>query len=446
MIFRQGLKLLGVLAVLGLFAPAIALAQGPMVGPTAGKLAVTPAGFDNMGDVLKKLGFQATEIQEKDLANLDTLKQFDAIYINCSSSIDSQAKDAAPALRQYVQDGGIIYASDWADSIMQTAFPGKINFYKGQTIAGIPQTEFSGSRLGVSGKVQAKVTDAGLESVLGKKAIEINYDLGGWVIVDSVGSGVRVLMTGPGLVYDTAKLGEQAMNELQNLNSSDPKAVEEFNKKMTSSTESKGDRPYVVAFPEGKGEVLYTTFHNEAQTTSDVQKVLNWFAIRAKAGKLARTVQELVGQNKDEVLQEVVDGIQQGETKSYTFEASGKAGFTVALNFGGSALNLSVVSPKGKTVLSQKVDQPPFTSKVKAAKGQFTMKVEGVDVPEQNMPFVLTIAGSKKAIATPATKQSGLNLGSRSVRFILLGIGIVIIVGATVVIITRRRRQGKQNV
>ena len=55
------------LVTLALILPTRSLAQGPMVGsPGTGKIAVTPAGYDDMGAVLKSMGFSPDEIPEED--------------------------------------------------------------------------------------------------------------------------------------------------------------------------------------------------------------------------------------------------------------------------------------------------------------------------------------------------------------------------------------------
>lgn len=50
---------------------------------------MTPRDYDDMGKILKNLGFQAEEIQEEDLTSSSTLSKYDAVYINCSVSIDT---------------------------------------------------------------------------------------------------------------------------------------------------------------------------------------------------------------------------------------------------------------------------------------------------------------------------------------------------------------------
>ncbi|NIM47125.1 MAG: hypothetical protein GTN40_03135, partial [Candidatus Aenigmarchaeota archaeon] len=343
-----------------------------------GKLAVTPSGYDDIGEVLEKLGFQADEIQEEDLASGSTLSSYDAVYINCSSSIDSYVEDAATIVRDYVKNGGIIYASDYTNALMDAAFPGKINFYKSSGSL----DSVNAARVGNSGEVEADVTDSGLAAVLGKTKIKVNYDLGSWAVIDSVGSGVQVLMKGSVPITD---FNFDSLQDSENLD-------------LNNLTKTLENKPLVVTFSEGKGQVLYTTFHNEAQKTSDTESVLNWFAVRAKAGKLSQAVQELITKDGNEVLQEIVDSINQGETKKYLFGASGEADFQIILNFGGSKLSLKITDPNGKEVASQTVSSPPYTKSIDATKGNYEIEIKGVEVPEKNYPFVVAVGGPEEAM------------------------------------------------
>lgn len=371
----------------------------------AEKMAVTPAGYDDIGDILGQLGLSVDVIEESDLADLTKLKQYEVVYINCAGSVDTIVTTAAPVINQYVREGGVIYASDYADYLIRTAFPGKINFY-GQ---GSDTSSLSAStaRIGSSGKVTAKVVDSGLASILGKTSAEVNFDLGSWAVIDSAGAGTKVHVVGPVSIYDSGTSGysQEYLDELSKLDYSNTKAVEDFyakyqNQTSSSSSSSTQEKPFVVSFSEGEGEVLYTSFHNEAQKTSDMEKLVNWFAVRTRASRLARATQSLVT-GDDVVLQEVVDTINQGGEKSYTFNATGKADFTAILNFGGSAIDISITDPKGSNVATQSVATPPYTKEVDAKEGKYTIKLTGTEIPTANYPFVLTISGAQAAAADP---------------------------------------------
>ena len=347
----------------------------------AQNLAVTPPGWDDMGAILKKQGLTFKEIDETDLKLGEKLKGYDAIFINCSRTIYKEVvtPEDAGAIRDFVRGGGVVYASDYAGSVIEAAFPDKIDFYD---IGGDDQTdgahfynEVLWAGIGNAGGYDATVTDSGLASVLGKKTIQINFDKSGWELVKDVGSGTQVYIRGPASYYD-----EDQENDIR-----------------------VSDIPYVVSFSEGDGEVLFTAFHNETQITRDVEKMLDWFATRTRSSKLARATREIARKDKDDkVLQEIVDTIGSGQEKTYEFKASGK-GFGLIVNFeGGAELSLEVIAPDGSTVASEKVTEPPYIKeKIDAKEGTYKFRVKGEKISENNMPIVLSVFGSEKAAVEP---------------------------------------------
>jgi hypothetical protein len=431
----------------------------------AEKMAVTPAGYDDIGDILTQLNFNADVIQESDLSDLVKLKQYEVVYINCSAGLDNYVTEAAPVLNQYVKEGGVIYASDYANYLIQTAFPGKINFYGASSAT--EYTASNSARIGSAGKVTAKVVDSGLASVLGKTSAEVNFDLGSWAVIDSAGVGTKVHIVGPVSIYDSGTGGysQEYMDELSNLDYSNPKAIEDFyakyqNGATSSSSSSTQEKPYVVSFSEGEGEVLFTSFHNEAQKTTDMEKLVNWFAVRTRASRLTRATQSLVS-GDDVVLQEVVDTINQGDEKSYTFNATGKADFKVILNFGGSAINISITDPKSSNVATQSVSTPPYTKEVDAKEGKYTIKLTGTEIPSANYPFVLNISGAQAAAADPvyeststsdtggtiekSIKDSIISFLKKVALYAGIGfLGIIILIVLIIVLVKRSHRKKNQ--
>ena len=177
-----------------------------------------------------------------------------------------------------------------------------------------------------------------------------------------------------------------------------------------------------------------------------MDKALNWFALRAKAGQLAQGAKNLTGE--DQVLQEVVDTINKDEIKKYQFKATGKAAFSITLNFGGSQIELTVKDPDGKTLKTESVSNPPYTYKVENAKeGTYTIEAKGVEIPEQNYPFVVAVSGKKEAavdqpeglvsttekVETTAPKKSfKFNFKLNGALGVLLFLGIIGVVAALI--------------
>ncbi|MEZ4468399.1 MAG: hypothetical protein R3F43_29180, partial [bacterium] len=86
---------------------------------------------------------------------------------------------------------------------------------------------------GDPGRRRAQIIDPALRQFLGRDALDVNFDQGGWMGILGVGAGVDVLV-------------------------------------------ADGREPLMVMFTDGAsgGRVAYTTFHNEAQATADVQQIL----------------------------------------------------------------------------------------------------------------------------------------------------------------------------
>lgn len=382
----------------------------PTVSAQTSKLAVTPPQYDDMGAVLKRMGISVIEVSANSLDNLSTWEKYDAVYLNCGSIYPSPEKTAA--LKKYVQDGGVVYASDFSGELIEAAFPDRINFY-GEDKKN-PQS-FK-AKVGSAGEVQANIVDQGLASIVGKKNVKINFDLGSWVVIDSVNSGVRVHMTSEIKVYDYN-------NEKDNVSK---------------------DRPLVVSFQEGKGEVLFTSFHNEAQTSEDLNKILIWFAAKAKASKLAQQSRSLGTNGGNFVLQEVVDFISGNETKLYKFNATGNSDFKIIINFEGSGkINITVKNPEGKEVLSKQVSSPPGIFDVKSAvKGAYTISLKGDSDIAKNTSVVTVVAGPKNATSDPIIYG---DLGSQDELKKNIGVGLSILIVLAVAVHLYKNTSTKSN-
>ena len=95
------------------------------------KIGVTSPGYDDVGLILGDIGagFDFVVIGEREFGNLYWLRQFDAIFINCGT----HEVVNPDILRRYVEQGGLVYASDLAAEPVNVAFPGKFSFSTGTT-------------------------------------------------------------------------------------------------------------------------------------------------------------------------------------------------------------------------------------------------------------------------------------------------------------------------
>ncbi len=77
--------------------------------------------YDDMGRFLNNLGYGHKPVRERDLENADRLANFDVVFLTCRLLKDQD--NTGPHLRKYVENGGILYASDLRYIQIAEAFP-----------------------------------------------------------------------------------------------------------------------------------------------------------------------------------------------------------------------------------------------------------------------------------------------------------------------------------
>ena len=107
------------------------------------------------------------------------LLNYDSLFVNCAAdySFNTEINDL---IKEFSNDGGHIYFSDLSSSWLTSAFPGKVNFAGNSTS---------------TGSIEADVTTAGLQSVVGS-TMEVVFDLSVWSAIDSVASDVTTFVEG----------------------------------------------------------------------------------------------------------------------------------------------------------------------------------------------------------------------------------------------------------
>lgn len=251
-------------------------------------LLVLTGDYDHIGDVLDGLGFEHDVVcgtrtthrpARQMLANPEALAGYQMIFINCASGIDLEQDNPEVQvlianLRAFVARGGSVYVSDLAADFVRRAWPDFVNFearfsepYTGEAccvctdcasecIAGAdpvggcvgegslpPGCATGGGTIGRGspGLVPARIVPDNLVSWVGADHFDVNFNLGGWVQITSVAPSVEVL------VADLAD-----------------------------------DRPLMVLFEPspGGGKVAYTSFHNHAQATEAMRRILQALIFR----------------------------------------------------------------------------------------------------------------------------------------------------------------------
>lgn len=213
------------------------------------KMAVVRGDYDEIEALLDSIGFPRISSPDVDstgyviydyysdiLQDPSQLSKFDILFLNCSDYQTFRGDSMAITnLRNYVNDGGSLYASDWAYDAVESAFPEYIDFYGEDSIPGSAKQGMSESN------VESKIVDERLKEALGKDEILVNFNLGAWVIIENVSSQTQVWVRAD--------------------------SVHTYSQTLL-------DKPLMVKFNYGNGQVIYTSFHNEAQVTEDMIEIL----------------------------------------------------------------------------------------------------------------------------------------------------------------------------
>ncbi len=345
-------------------------------------IAVTPEGYDHMQSLLDEWNYQYTVIPKVDLADSGVTNQYDVIFINCAGGLSGD--NAANNLKNFVNNGGAIYASDWAYVFIEAAFPTYVDF---------------GYKDGPVQTADATIKDVGLIDYLaGEETLSFYYDLGGWIPIESVSSDVEVL----------------AEADVEYGGSSYP------------------HMPAVVRFSHGSGSVVYTTFHEAAQG-GKVKMMMQYLMLNPLTSGAAHQIRQNLESGGYEIEKDNRGEINQGETVDYTIVLNTSMDLIFEMNWGGSELQLSVYRPDGSLYGQQSSSNPPVSVVVNGAeKGTWKYKVTGVNVPSEHYPYALMV-GSKDSSGT------GDGIPVWVLALIGVVIAVVIVVAVMLVVIKRKK-------
>jgi hypothetical protein len=249
----------------------------PICMPPTTRMAVVTGMYDSIQTVLVDLGFpirntynSLTPTVSDPAGNVDIIdgkssfwierfltdpawvQTYDIIFFNCGiydsdlEFADASTNAALANLKAFVQGGKSIYVSDWASEVVRLTFPNTINWRGGNGSFGV-------ARVGVeNSSLNATVVDGAMATALGKTTVTLNMDLPEWVVMKPVASQPSTLWT-----FVRAD-------------------VSVYNDPFGFSSSAQNDTPLLVQFQEQAGRVLYTSFHNESQTTADMENILRY--------------------------------------------------------------------------------------------------------------------------------------------------------------------------
>lgn len=304
-------------------------------------IAVTPAGFDNIGEVLKQMKYNFNNIPEQALTQPKTLSGYDVVFINCSGSCNDWAQKAAPALRAYVEQGGSLYCSDYASDYLAAAFPQQIIF---------------AGKQGHKGSVKAEVVDVGLRGLIGEQ-LPLQFDMGGWETIQSVATDAEVYLS-----------------------------------------RGKGE-PLLVTFRQGDGEVIYTCFHNRAQPSKKEQQLLQFLVLKPLLARAKSSISQFVVGKSAGTIENigVLDSGQESDNYEFIAKETQDLRFILTWEGDGAEFTLYVYPPSGEQIRKSSAITPPVEIEVPdATPGKWRYRVRAITVPGHNFPYVL--------MAGPATQ------------------------------------------
>jgi hypothetical protein len=198
------------------------------------------------------------------LSDLERMKQFDFIVIDCAAGyagsyqidLGAQADVIGRNLHDYVLAGGALYASDWGLVFASYAAPGSLDFVtRDPTPIASPldATQLMGF---APQTVTAAIVDPALRAFLGKDSISIKFPRQSNAVALHWG-----LMSGsPGATVLASADAVQTCGEST----------------CGTAGPTRDGVPLLVRVKVGDGSVVYSSFHNIAQSGADVAQLLKY--------------------------------------------------------------------------------------------------------------------------------------------------------------------------
>jgi hypothetical protein len=324
--------------------------------------------YDDIGALLKEMGsgYAFDSIPLRQLGDLQRLKKYRVLFLGCAAEM-APASAPMPAMRkfehvsvlthptylenvrkaltEFVEGGGALYASDWAASYLELAFARQISFANNRSQAQ---------------KVEARVLDPGLKDIIGPR-LELTFDTDLWVVPESAGMG-------------TAHLEGE----------------------VVSPDGQRQIHPLLCSFKHGKGQVIFTSFHNEKQLSEKERDLLKYLVLKPITAQAAEAGQQVLRSQNFTVSKESLFSTGSGADRWIPYPAQdGELTFVVSWNDSGdkdATLKLQVKLPTGD-VLEAQGDASPVKVTVPRgrAKGDLSYSVAAVHVPFANFPYVVTV-------------------------------------------------------
>ena len=233
----------------------VELPEPSCFGDVDASVAVVSGAYDDLEVLIQAVGIaQFTEVDGQDsgelidfLSNPSLLNEQDVIFFNgghVEQGVIYPAGDGTvdliqANLRQYVQNGGVVFASDWAYDLVEQTWPDAIDFLG-------DDTQLDSAQKGEPRDVDAVVIDDFMSAAVGFTQVSVAYDLSVYPVVSAAGPNTRVYLQG-NLQYRNGQ-----------------------------TVENLADSPLAMSFEDGNGRVYYTGYRNSANGAGDMLAVLQY--------------------------------------------------------------------------------------------------------------------------------------------------------------------------
>jgi len=190
---------------------------------------------------------------KKLIGNLDELRKYDMVFINCGFQFQSIWWGAGNPpttyvnnLRQFVDEGGRLYVSDWAFVSIMESWPEAIMFDLSlEPMYNCPDTVGGCVMCGYGPySTEATIQNPNMEALVGAKTVAVTYELDGWAIIGGYSPSAQSHIVGT--IQSTSGLSAAYC----------PNPPIEIH-----------NSPLVVSYKPNPtaGNVVFTTFHNVEQ-------------------------------------------------------------------------------------------------------------------------------------------------------------------------------------
>jgi hypothetical protein len=213
-----------------------------------------PYDFDLYDDFLSDSSFLASEedtaTTEDLLSDPDLLGSYDIIFLNCGNADETLYATYADNLSTYVDDGGIVYATDWSYQSVEQPYSDLIEFVG-------DDTNPTAAKVGTGGIT----TDATVEEGLGEwlDVVTVND---GTIGVDCYTSDETIVNAQEGArnADGTVTIGD-FLGSWVVMEDIAEDAVLWASGPIESSFGSDADAPLTVSRPQGDGAIVYSSYH-----------------------------------------------------------------------------------------------------------------------------------------------------------------------------------------